>query len=640
MSRPTRRSARPQRPRRPRRQHERRRCRRARARRRRLGLRRDARGVARRRRASARPRARDRREPARGVRWTADAGRPGARALAVLARASTRSTCRSRTSSRCCSPPRRRCAATRGSSARTPRAQAAACARRSPRPRAPPARRSGSSAAARSSPIAVDGDELQVRSYPGSHGGSAACAGLGARARPRPRRTRAARRRGGARAARRAGLPAGARDRDPRRRAARPADPRVDRPRARARPHALMEASYAGTSWVVPADLGRLRYGSERLNITADATLAGGLGTFGWDDEGVAAARTPLIEAGLLRAALSDRGSAAAIGLDRSGGCARADGFARQPIVRMTNVSIEPGAAGTLADLVADTDDGPVPRDQPLVVDRRPPPALPVRHRGRARDPRRRARPAAAKPVLRGRDAAVLERPRRGLLGARVAAVGPWQLRQGRAGTGHARLARHRARALSRRAGRRRVSVAAARAAPRSPSARSTRARAGRGAGHRRARALADVALRALGPDPGDRGRRHDGRVPRRARRPHGAGDDEPARRRAPCGRRRAGPTRRRGRPRARGRADRTRAPPRPARRRPPHDGFDADTARLDPGTQAGAALRAVFAVAAEHGFEAFGIWTAGAVRTHDRVEHRPPPRRGGDRRVHEGHLP
>lgn len=120
----------------------------------------------------------------------------------------------------------------------------------------------------------------------------------------------------------------------------------------------LGEAGYAGTSWVSPTDIGSLRYGSEQLHVTADATLPGGLGSFGWDDEGVAAARTPLIEAGILRAALSDRQSAAAIGLERSGGCARADGFARQPIVRMTNVSIEPGDAGTLADLVADTGDG------------------------------------------------------------------------------------------------------------------------------------------------------------------------------------------------------------------------------------------------------------------------------------------
>src|SRR3954452_5826966 len=110
----------------------------------------------------------------------------------------------------------------------------------------------------------------------------------------------------------------------------------------------LAEAAYAGTSWVKPEDLGTLRYGSEHLNITADAMLPGGLGTFGWDDEGVAAARTPLVQEGILRAALSNRESAAAIGLDQSGGCARSHGFARQPIVRMTNVSIEPGEAGTL----------------------------------------------------------------------------------------------------------------------------------------------------------------------------------------------------------------------------------------------------------------------------------------------------
>jgi len=120
----------------------------------------------------------------------------------------------------------------------------------------------------------------------------------------------------------------------------------------------LGEASYAGTSWVSPGDIGSLRYGSRLLNITADATTPGGLGSFGWDDEGVSPGRYPLIEEGILRAALSDRMSAAEIGLDRSGGCARADGFARQPIVRMTNVSLEPGDAGSLEDLIADTDDG------------------------------------------------------------------------------------------------------------------------------------------------------------------------------------------------------------------------------------------------------------------------------------------
>jgi TldD protein len=118
------------------------------------------------------------------------------------------------------------------------------------------------------------------------------------------------------------------------------------------------EAAYAGTSWVHPDDLGTLRYGSDALDITADATLPGGLGSFGWDDEGVAGMRTPLIVDGTLRCALSDREAAAAVGLERSAGCARADGFARQPIVRMTNVSIEPGSAGSLADLLAGTGDG------------------------------------------------------------------------------------------------------------------------------------------------------------------------------------------------------------------------------------------------------------------------------------------
>ncbi len=120
----------------------------------------------------------------------------------------------------------------------------------------------------------------------------------------------------------------------------------------------LGEASYAGTSWVSPGDLGTLRYGSQELNITADATVPGGLGTFGWDDEGVTAARTVLISGGVLAAALSNRESAAAVGLAASGGCARADGFARQPIVRMTNVNLEPGSGGTVEDLIGGVERG------------------------------------------------------------------------------------------------------------------------------------------------------------------------------------------------------------------------------------------------------------------------------------------
>jgi TldD protein len=118
------------------------------------------------------------------------------------------------------------------------------------------------------------------------------------------------------------------------------------------------EASYAGTSFVAVEDVGRLRYGSELMNVSADATVPGGLGSFGWDDEGVAARAEPIVRDGVLAGFLSSRESAAEIGLTRSGGCMRAEGFARQPIVRMTNVNLAPGSAGSLDDLIASTADG------------------------------------------------------------------------------------------------------------------------------------------------------------------------------------------------------------------------------------------------------------------------------------------
>jgi TldD protein len=118
------------------------------------------------------------------------------------------------------------------------------------------------------------------------------------------------------------------------------------------------EASYAGTSWVPPDGIGKLRYGSELMNVTADATSAGGLGSYRWDDEGVEGRAAPIVRDGILRGFLSGRESAASIGLERSAGCMRADGFARQPIVRMTNVNLEPGDAGSLEDVIRATDRG------------------------------------------------------------------------------------------------------------------------------------------------------------------------------------------------------------------------------------------------------------------------------------------
>ena len=118
------------------------------------------------------------------------------------------------------------------------------------------------------------------------------------------------------------------------------------------------EASYAGTSFVEPQHLGSLRYGSSGMNVTANADTPGGLGSFRWDDEGVVGQAVPLVREGVLSGFLSSRESAAAIGLERSAGCMRASGFDRQPLVRMTNVNLEPGEAGSLADLIGATDRG------------------------------------------------------------------------------------------------------------------------------------------------------------------------------------------------------------------------------------------------------------------------------------------
>jgi TldD protein len=116
------------------------------------------------------------------------------------------------------------------------------------------------------------------------------------------------------------------------------------------------EAAYAGTSFLTTEKLGNFRYGSEAVNLTADATIPGGLGTFGYDDEGVPAQSTPLVSKGLFVGYLTSRETAAAL-KQRSNGAMRAHGFNRIPLIRMTNVNLEPGD-WTLADLIADTDDG------------------------------------------------------------------------------------------------------------------------------------------------------------------------------------------------------------------------------------------------------------------------------------------
>jgi TldD protein len=117
------------------------------------------------------------------------------------------------------------------------------------------------------------------------------------------------------------------------------------------------EADYAGTSFLTPEKLGKFRYGSGNVNIVADATAANGLGTFGYDDEGTRAKRVHLIKEGIFANYQSSRETAAELKLKESSGGMRADSPLALPIIRMTNINLLPGDWKT-EEIVEDTQEG------------------------------------------------------------------------------------------------------------------------------------------------------------------------------------------------------------------------------------------------------------------------------------------
>ncbi|HEX9744617.1 MAG TPA: TldD/PmbA family protein [bacterium] len=116
------------------------------------------------------------------------------------------------------------------------------------------------------------------------------------------------------------------------------------------------EISLAGGSFMQPNLVGNLKYGSDIVNIYADSTSPGGLGTFGYDDEGVKSTRTDIIKDGLFVGYLSSRECQAQTG-HPANACMRADGWARTPLIRMININLAPGD-WELEDLIADTEGG------------------------------------------------------------------------------------------------------------------------------------------------------------------------------------------------------------------------------------------------------------------------------------------
>ncbi|MDX6362115.1 MAG: TldD protein, partial [Streptomyces sp.] len=119
------------------------------------------------------------------------------------------------------------------------------------------------------------------------------------------------------------------------------------------------EAAYAGTSFATFDQLGKLKYGSELMNVTGDRTAEHGLATIGYDDEGVAGQSWDLVKDGTLVGYQLDRRIARLTGFDRSNGCAYADSPGHVPVQRMANVSLQPDPAGlSTEDLIGSVDRG------------------------------------------------------------------------------------------------------------------------------------------------------------------------------------------------------------------------------------------------------------------------------------------
>jgi TldD protein len=116
------------------------------------------------------------------------------------------------------------------------------------------------------------------------------------------------------------------------------------------------ERNFSGTSFATTDQLNKLQYASPIVNFVSDATHPYGLGSFGYDDEGVKAVKIDLIKNGMLVGYLSSRETAARISR-LSSGAMRAEGWGNIPIIRMTNTNLLPGDK-KLSDLISSVDDG------------------------------------------------------------------------------------------------------------------------------------------------------------------------------------------------------------------------------------------------------------------------------------------
>jgi len=120
------------------------------------------------------------------------------------------------------------------------------------------------------------------------------------------------------------------------------------------------EANYAGTSFVKISDLGKLKYGSPKFNITADRTFPTGMATVAFDDDGVKSQKWPIVRDGILVGLQTNRETAHLVNENFSRGCTFANHWRNYPFLRMPNIQLEPGPKGSpdAEAMIADVKDG------------------------------------------------------------------------------------------------------------------------------------------------------------------------------------------------------------------------------------------------------------------------------------------
>ena len=128
------------------------------------------------------------------------------------------------------------------------------------------------------------------------------------------------------------------------------------------------EDTYIGGTFVsdleILSRIGTHQFGSETMNLVADATMPYAYGTFGFDDEGVPAKKFFLVERGVLKNLLTSRETVPQLNrmlgreyFGASNGALHAYSYSRIPLIRMTNILLLPGAE-SLRDLIRRVDRG------------------------------------------------------------------------------------------------------------------------------------------------------------------------------------------------------------------------------------------------------------------------------------------